>query len=110
MSKQRRPEDASATAKKAVSHKVRRAFMRRLRTGDGPLSPSAFAGLENVSLSTASYHARTLASLGVTECAERIQRRGAIETRYSLGGPHCETALQMLGSEEQEERPPSSKG
>ncbi len=70
---------------KALAHSVRRRILQHL------LSHPTTSAVElertwkpEVTLGTASYHLRKLASLGFVELVAQLQRRGAIEHRYAL--------------------------
>lgn len=96
MSLSRTSGDSARAAGKALTHSVRRAFIRRLMASHRPLPASALADANDLPLSSVAYHARFLVSLGVVEVAETVQRPGGIESRYRLGGPSCQQALAML--------------
>jgi hypothetical protein len=96
MSSSRTSGDSARAAGKALRHAVRRSFIHALMATDAPFSASTHADLHGIPLSSVTYHARLLVSLGVIEVAETVDRRGGIESRYRLGGPNCQPALAML--------------
>ncbi len=96
MSSARTSGDSARAAGKALAHAVRRGFIHELVATEEPLSASAYADARGIPLSSVTYHARVLVSLGVIGVAETTKRRGGIESRYHLGGPNCRPALAML--------------
>jgi DNA-binding transcriptional ArsR family regulator len=85
----------SAALAKSLSHPVRMALIRALRDG-GTLSASEFAKTDKAALGVISYHINGLADTGVLEVVETIQRRGAMERRFAIGGPNAELTLQVV--------------
>lgn len=70
---------------RAISHPTRVAILRHLSNHD-LASPSELAKALGVRPSSASYHVRSLASLGFLELVKEVPRRNAVEHFYRLGG------------------------
>ncbi|ADB50391.1 winged helix-turn-helix domain-containing protein [Conexibacter woesei] len=68
---------------RALAHPVRVRILGYLRER-GAASPSELAKAWDVSINLLAYHFRRLHTLGLIRVSKRIQRRGAIEHRYSL--------------------------
>jgi DNA-binding transcriptional ArsR family regulator len=67
----------------ALAHPVRLQIMRTACASGNPRrSPVEVSRLLGASLPLVSYHARILREAGLLNAVERIQRRGAVETRY----------------------------
>jgi hypothetical protein len=96
MSSARTSGGSAGAAAKALRHAVRRSFIHELIAAAAPIPASAHADRHGFPLSSVTYHARLLVSLGVVEVAETVPRRGGIESRYRLGGPNSRLALAML--------------
>lgn len=68
---------------RALAHPLRVRILAYLRE-HAAASPSELAKAWDVSVNLLAYHFRRLQTLGLIRVSKRIQRRGAIEHRYSL--------------------------
>jgi DNA-binding transcriptional ArsR family regulator len=82
-SRERMVDPIDTTLARALAHPVRARMLMFLRD-HGPVSPVQFSKEWDIPIGTVGYHMRRLAELGIVQLAERVQRRGAIEHRYTL--------------------------
>jgi DNA-binding transcriptional ArsR family regulator len=88
-------DQGAAEITKALSHPIRLEYLRALRE-QRVLSPSDFARESGDPLARVSYHVKTLADAQVIKVKEKVARRGAMESRYSLNGRRAKTALRVI--------------
>ncbi len=85
----------SALIAKCLGHPVRIGLLQTLRTRKD-LSPVEYARESSEPLGTVSYHMNVLADAGVIAQVSTRPRRGAMEHRYALDGPHAKSALAVV--------------
>jgi DNA-binding transcriptional ArsR family regulator len=86
---------AAATLTKALGHPIRIEFLRALN-GRRELSPSEFARDTGEALGNVAYHVKALHEAEIVEVASKVPRRGALEHRYALSGPHAGAAMAVV--------------
>ena len=88
-------DEAAADMTKVLSHPIRLEYLRTLREHK-ILSPSDYAKQSGKPLGNVSYHVKALADAKVIKVKERVPRRGAMESRYSLNGRRAGIALRVI--------------
>jgi DNA-binding transcriptional ArsR family regulator len=89
----------AARLAKVLSNPIRLRFVHTLhaRGRQGTLARGGFSRETGVELHNLEIHIKVLRESGLLEIAEMIQRRGAMEHLYALGGPHASAAGALGG-------------